>query len=496
MEDFVIQEEIREIIEEIDVSDSNYEKATNRYNSIANYIKESSLSSSSPDIYLQGSFKLGTAIRPLTKEGSYDIDIVCNLAKLRRGNQSQCSLKCNLGEVVKEYAQTHSMSNEPEESKRCWTLKYVDEDNFHIDILPSAPLHEKEEEYIAITDTTKSNYNDISYNWETSNPKGYAQWFRYISEYSSYREKIAKEFYASIEKVPEYRVKTPLQRVVQILKRHAEVLFEDDVEHKPSSIIITTLAAKQYKVARYLNHDLLGVMTYIIEHLKDGIDICEGNPCVYNPANNAEVLSGKWDNDSSYFEAFEKWLMQLESDFNIRNKDLKYMDKIQCIKRSLFKNNGKHYPIVNVDSIRHHQKSKWRECLSKDISIKAKYLRNGFRWKEIKSGAALNKHGELRFEVQAEGVKGYEIWWQVTNTGKEAKMANALRGDFYNSELAEGRKVRKENTLYIGRHYVEAYLVKNNICYGKSSPFEVNIVDGFLLDTIKKQIVLGTTTKN
>lgn len=27
----------------------------------------------------QGSFKLGTAIRPLTEDGSYDIDIVCKL---------------------------------------------------------------------------------------------------------------------------------------------------------------------------------------------------------------------------------------------------------------------------------------------------------------------------------------------------------------------------------------------------------------------------------
>lgn len=86
------------------------------------------------------------------------------------------------------------MSNDPEESKRCWTLKYVDEDNFHIDILPSVPLNEKDDGYIAITDKTKSNYFDVSYDWETSNPKGYAQWFRDISKYSIYREKIAKGF--------------------------------------------------------------------------------------------------------------------------------------------------------------------------------------------------------------------------------------------------------------------------------------------------------------
>lgn len=116
---------------------------------------------------------------------------------------------------------------------------------------------------------------------------------------------------------------------------------------------------------------------------------------------------------------------------------------------------------------------------------KAKYFRDGFRWKEIKSGA-YHKQGKLRFEVQANGLRDYEIWGQVTNTGKEAERANALRGDFYSSELIEGKNVRKESTLYKGHHYGEAYRIKNGIYYGKSCPFEVNIVDGFSLDFIKR----------
>lgn len=487
MRDIVIQEEIKKLIEEIDVSDSNYEKATNRYNSIANYIKNSELDVGKPDIYLQGSFKLGTAIKPLAEDGAYDIDIVCNLTKLRREDQSQFSLKYNLGQVVKRYSKAQSMSNEPEESKRCWTLKYVDEDNFHIDILPSVPLNDKDDGYIAITDKTKSNYFDVSYDWEISNPKGYAQWFKDISKYSIYRDKIAKRFYASIENVPEYKVRTPLQRIVQILKRHAEVCFEDDIEHKPSSIIITTLVAKQYQSACLFSNDFFDVITYIIEHLKEGIENRNGSPCVCNPVNDAEILSGKWDKDDSYFEAFKNWLIQLESDFNLGNKDLIYTDKIKYIKRSLFKDSKKNFPVVNVSEIRHHKKPKWEECLIENVSIKASYFRDGFMWKEIKSGTALSKNGKLRFEVQATGLRDYEIWWQVTNTGKEAERANSLRGDFYSSELVEGKKFRKESTLYTGHHYVEAYLIKNGVCYGKSLPFEVNIVDGFSLDFMRKR---------
>jgi hypothetical protein len=36
-------------------------------------------------------------------------------------------------------------------------------------------------------------------------------------------------------------VKTPLQQAVQILKRHRDMMFADDPEHKPISVIITTL---------------------------------------------------------------------------------------------------------------------------------------------------------------------------------------------------------------------------------------------------------------
>ena len=51
MVDIVIPKEIKSLIEELDVSDSKYEKATQRYNSIADYIKNSELSFYRPDIY-------------------------------------------------------------------------------------------------------------------------------------------------------------------------------------------------------------------------------------------------------------------------------------------------------------------------------------------------------------------------------------------------------------------------------------------------------------
>lgn len=72
----------------------------------------------------------------------------------------------------------------------------------------------------------------------------------------------------------------------------------------------------------------------------------------------------------------------------------------------------------------------------------------------------------------------YDIYWQITNTGYEAQKARQLRGDFYESHVEAGKRIRKESTSYLGKHYVEAYLVKDDMCVGKSEPFVVNIVNG------------------
>lgn len=476
MKKIIIQNEIKKLIDDLDVSEANYVKATDRYKSIAKFIEKSSLVTYDPDIYLQGSFKLGTAIKPLSDEGSYDIDIVCNFTNLRKEDISQHSLKQILGKTVKEYSISKSMSNIPEETKRCWTIKYVDEDNFHIDILPSVPLNEMNKDFIAITDKTKKSYNEISDDWETSYPKGYSDWFRNISKFKSYRENIARQLFASIEEVPDYKVKTPLQRIVQILKRHAELCFENDIEYKPSSVIITTLVTKQYTLACENRSDFLDIISFIVENLKNGIEYISGKPCVRNPVNENEILSGKWDRDPKYYEAFNDWVVQLNSDFNLYIDDIPFDHRVQCIKRSLFKNNGANLPAIDVSTIRHRKKSKWINFNREKVTITAKFLYKGFRWKEISSGIPLHKGGELKFEVLSNNIKDYEIWWQITNTGQEAESARCLRGDFYNSELVEGKRIRKESTRYVGHHFVEAYLVKNGICYGKSAPFEINIV--------------------
>lgn len=78
---------------------------------------------------------------------------------------------------------------------------------------------------------------------------------------------------------------------------------------------------------------------------------------------------------------------------------------------------------------------------------------------------------DLQFEIETDNIRKYDIFWQITNTGLESRRAGQLRGDFYHSVIVEGKRVRKETTLYKGKHYVEAYIVRDGVCYGRSAPF-------------------------
>ena len=72
---------------------------------------------------------------------------------------------------------------------------------------------------------------------------------------------------AEVEDVKRRKVKTPLQRVVQILKRHRDIKFADDNSgNKPISIIITTIAGRLYE-----EEDKLAELTKRL--LQDGFDV-------------------------------------------------------------------------------------------------------------------------------------------------------------------------------------------------------------------------------
>jgi hypothetical protein len=319
---------LEKLAESLEVQASRYDEAEKHYKAVGNWLGEdgSPLAPYDPEIYPQGSFRLGTAIKPLSEADEYDIDLACELS-LSRNEVSQKQLKQLVGDRLKAH-ETYRRMLGKDEGRRCWTLNYADGAQFHMDILPTIP---DEENYklmltrygvpaalaahaICITDNTYPNFDKIDADWPRSNPKGYAEWFKYRMKvlFEARLRAVAESMKASVEEVPEYRVKTPLQQAVQILKRHRDIMFCEDKDDKPISIIITTLAAHAYSN----EEDLLDALTSIVNGMPAHILSQGGASWVPNPVNPLENFADKWQEHPERELKFREWLRQVQGDLN------------------------------------------------------------------------------------------------------------------------------------------------------------------------------------
>ena len=164
---------------------------------------------------------------------------------------------------------------------------------------------------VAITDTRHKQYDQITSALLSSNPRGFAKWFqtraRPFAE-TRLQQLVERGLYASVDDVPPYEWKTPLQRSIQILKRHRDVMFQNSPKLAPISMIITNLAAQAYAgegdVASALNNIVDAMPTFVRQT----------KPRVPNPADPAEDYADGWSRDPSLERNFWLWHAQLQRD--------------------------------------------------------------------------------------------------------------------------------------------------------------------------------------
>ncbi len=304
------------VAEAIDISPEMAERAQKHYESIGNWLDRdaSTISRFSPEIYTQGSFRLGTVIRPIGDNDEFDIDLVCEV-KATANDFSTKMLKDTVGEELNGYAYANSMNHDPEEKRRCWTMEYADQEKFHLDILPAIPRDPTATTAIGITDNEQPEYHNHRAEWLPSNPKGYAEWFDAQQSVALTRTRGAifeGSIYDSVEDVPTHLVKTPLQRCIQLLKRHRDSMFGND-EDKPISIIITTLSAHAY--SKDEEETLEDALETVLNNMHTFIYTENQVEWVANPVDDSENFADKWAEHPERATKFYEWLEQARRDF-------------------------------------------------------------------------------------------------------------------------------------------------------------------------------------
>lgn len=325
------------IAENLDITETQFNNLTISYNAVGKHLEEDpNFKEYHPVVTPQGSLRLGTIIQPITEEGDIDVDLVYRLIG-KCPNWTQKDIKQLVGQRLKAHG-TYCGMLDKEEGRRCWTLLYRQnsddaKERYHMDILPSVSDNEYNQRFenisnmayssstidqiaIRITDHLDENYErstDIT-EWLKSNPDGYAIWFAHrCRSITDKRENI----FESVMPMGKYiEDKTILQRIVQILKRHRDIMFKDD-ENKPISIIITTLAARAYNGEISLLEGLSKVISTMESYITKDSD---GNYFIGNPVNPEENFADKWATHPIRKDNFFRWLQQVKKDMkNIIN---------------------------------------------------------------------------------------------------------------------------------------------------------------------------------
>lgn len=329
-----IEQFLQALVGELAIPVTRYEQAETSYKSLGEWFHrpESTVRTFDPAVYVQGSFRLGTAIRPINDAEEYDVDAVCELKLLTKDALTQFDLKQLLGGEVKSYHDAKGMTKPVREGRRCWILAYADGAQFHMDILPALPNGAEQrllleraqfdprwaDTAIAITDKDVPTYFLRTSNWPRSNPKGYGEWFRSrMATVLVRRKQILVESLrrqgvtASVEKLPDYRVRTPLQAAVMLLKRHRDNMFASTPDLKPISVIITTLAGHSYAE----QDTIAGALFAILEGMDNYIRHDGAKYVIPNPTDPFENFADRWERDPRKAEAFFRWLEQARQDF-------------------------------------------------------------------------------------------------------------------------------------------------------------------------------------
>jgi hypothetical protein len=498
-----LNKKLESIAKQLDISEALFEKAKARYEAIGQWLgrENSNLEHLEIKIYPQGSIGLGTANKPINNNEEYDIDLVCELS-IAKINTTQQRLKNAIGEEIKAYARANNMLEEPVEGKRCWTLNYSDQAKFHMDILPAVPdgdefrrlletkgmISNHAGDAICITDNTlpPEQYQVINRNWPVSNPKGYLKWFkdRMTTRFSINKRLLADSLkLADIANIPDYKVKTPLQQAIQLLKRHRDLMFQDDPDNKPISIIITTLAAHAYQNQEGLVETLDAIATNMSRYLEDR----NGTPWVQNPSNPLENFADKWVKNTKLKENFDRWVKQVRVDLVclfLALDDSKLDDKLEHMfgsknmapKKSTLAVTTSKSILPSKFDVPHRKKPQWPISIQHPLIVTGK-IKIRDEWHSFNSDCdPLPKGCELLFQARTNIDPNFEVFWQIVNTGNEAARNTKLRGDILQSKTAGmGGLTQKEATAYTGMHWVQCFIVKNNVLVAKSDEFVVNI---------------------
>lgn len=311
---------LTEIAIRIQLNQTDYNSAIERYNAISNWIDRvgSPLRGRVILLYPQGSMAIGATIASRLRTDEFDIDII---AQLELPPNVEPHIPLDLlymairGEPGSRYYQM------TERNTRCITVHY--HDDMHIDVTPVIRRSYTPERESWLFHSKSGSSLDPSYRL-VANPFGFAEWFKqntpsdtsFAEEYQRRAREI--ELYASkaVDNEPVPPNEPPSQKskaivVLQLLKRWRNVQYDLRTARKPPSILLAKLVSDFANMShRNRLFDELLFQARCFLNLFSGIQRSGNLIHVSNPVCQEDILTDRWPNNP---EAQKVFIRDLET---------------------------------------------------------------------------------------------------------------------------------------------------------------------------------------
>lgn len=389
--------------------------------------------------FLSGSYAKHTAIRPVKDEDSRDVDvdvesdytIFDDATEVLEGLRDSLALNDNYSSAE---VQRHSVG--------------IQKANLDIDVVPLAQLGDSW--YIGDSENGT---------WKETNPKGHKQWSSDFNQehFRKYKPVVKMMKWWRREHCPE-NARWPKGITL-------EKLIADNFPSSDGSYDELLINLFDSIITSYATDITMGFVPFIEDPSLAENDLTEGYVFedfkdFYDKVREHSDLLGKEGSSNDAWRIIFGDRFPKESSGNVSE-----------LSSSVFT------PIDKALVVSHRQPRNWHFSVQKPrLIIVADVTFPDGKKKTISSNdTAIPKGCKITYRVlRAPSLANKTVKWQIVNTGEDASANNCLRGEIADSNRANG--ARFEETAYVGRHYVQCFLLNHGSVIAFSREFFINVL--------------------
>lgn len=431
-----LQKDFDEFLANIEPSKTTVSYISSIQTNLRDYLKKhATYSSIYKDSFLSGSYAKHTSIRPVKDDKKRDVDIIVVTAYSKSDNSD---------EVLQELCDVLRESTKYDTAEVQHHSVGVEMGQVSVDVVPVIVDSDD--------DTVYWICDSQSGDWTKTDPKGHKTWSTAVNQ----------------DHNDEYK---PL---VKIFKWWRHINCPSGRKY-PKGITLEKIIADNLGDSSLATEDfLIATMQSVVAAYKSDYVDLGLLPVIDDPS---DKISGNNLLDGYTVDDFSAFICMMEEHLNKLGESGTDNDVWREILGSEFPKSANTKVLSNLVACAfasHRQKPTWPMARGGAVFVALSVVdADGDIIDYESNGAPLPKGCSLHFRALTGVKQPYSVYWQITNTGEEARAANCLRGNFEGSD--EGLNGKRETTSYTGSHSVQCFVIRRGACVAKSKDYIINI---------------------